>query len=61
MSKAHCAVYVQKRAYGRPGPCESRRGVKRVKLGDTPFMACIGHQNFIKAGKIPAIISKRAR
>lgn len=50
-----CAVYVPKRHYGQPGPCASRRAIKRVMLGDTPVLACIGHRNFIAGGKTPEL------
>ena len=58
--KPRCAIHVPKRHYGQPGPCESRRAVKRIQVGDTPILACVAHRNFIKGGGKPAI-ARRSR
>lgn len=55
-----CAVYVVQRAYGQPGPCQSRRALAHVVMSDLEIVACYHHRMMIKAGhKLPLAIAKR--
>ncbi len=53
--KPSCDLHVPQRGYGRPGPCQSKRAVQRVQLGDTPIMACVAHRKFILGGGKPTL------
>lgn len=51
-ARARCEIMVHQRSYSIPGQCESRRGVERVKLGDTPIRACIAHRKLLLGGRV---------
>ncbi|MBS3927754.1 MAG: hypothetical protein KGZ65_04100 [Sphingomonadales bacterium] len=50
-------TYVEKRMYGRPGPCEYPRGVKVVRWAPTPMTTkvikglCAAHKKVLDAGR----------
>lgn len=55
-----CAFFVEVRSYGEPGPCQSRRGLRRVRLPDSVVTACLMHARMIEDGrKTPPLAAKR--
>ncbi len=54
-----CAIYVPKRHYSQPGPCASRNSIQRVRVGDTPVLACAAHRRIIAGGQTPELARRR--
>lgn len=58
--KRRCEIMVRTRQYGEPGQCEKTKGLRVIKIADTPVTVCKIHANVLGAGK-ELVVTEKAR
>lgn len=56
----HFAFHVEKRAYSDPGPCQSTRGLRKIRIRDYVIYGCLIHRSMLGRGR-PITLTKSNR